>query len=644
MPASLGLNPMRDSKHQTMIDIPDHPPKKRSSRRITLLALFLSLALHIGLWLYLTWGSLGTPPSESAPLSVAVITMPRQTQRQPSPAQPPLLDIAQPTRESAFDLPAPQQRSESVDSWAPHSSSRGAVGSQDSSTGTGTTIPAFPDVGASRTEITEDLHATTTGLSRLMGFEIEDRYEKAAVVGAGKRTTGRTTVAYLDLPADNAGTSAPRVELGTLCAFVNEHTNVLMTPDAAGLSCGGAYAGFSRWLTSVKKRAQGTNPTVARSSAPIDALRGIEAALPFIDDGQRFKAQARVTDVLTRFFAERYRVTLSPLDSNWVGRLSLSCRLSSWEQLHLPGVEEGCRRFLLSKDCDGSELRSLYHFLRLSELMRYPVLFFEPQAAPIQILEENMHLLRAYVNNGGCIYIFNSAPAQTYLVNSNAIRGFIADILQETVCDRPTRVTLDRMQASDRDAAGYEFGPPSPAIFHPQTLFSISLLRTTDLIFSVFTKEEREIYCDTLRSVPAGVFYQGRRGYAWQGVDANGQPVPSGCYIYRFQADLAQVTGPLCVSALRRLGPQHPLFSSYYAHTSPPQAYAIPPTQLPDGEQGVFGVSIDERLAVVYEEGYGLSTLLSSGKPDDRTLALKWLTNVLFAALAEGSLARHTPG
>jgi hypothetical protein len=117
----------------------------------------------------------------------------------------------------------------------------------------------------------------------------------------------------------------------------------------------------------------------------------------------------------------------------------------------------------------------------------------------------------------------------------------------------------------------------------------------------------------------------------------------SGYYIYQIDSDLCRKTGAIKVSRLRRLPNRiHPVFSSKFNLDEVPTAEASSSDELPYGERGVFGVEIKGRLAICYTEGYKEKEWLKNlGTRDSRQeAALKWVTNVVVMALAEGSLAR----
>jgi hypothetical protein len=59
-------------------------------------------------------------------------------------------------------------------------------------------------------------------------------------------------------------------------------------------------------------------------------------------------------------------------------------------------------------------------------------------------------------------------------------------------------------------------------------------------------------------------------------------------------------------------------------------------------QRGVFGASINGRLAICYTEGYGELMILRDQQVKDlrHDSILRWMTNVVVTALGKGSLAR----
>jgi hypothetical protein len=169
--------------------------------------------------------------------------------------------------------------------------------------------------------------------------------------------------------------------------------------------------------------------------------------------------------------------------------------------------------------------------------------------------------------------------------------------------------------------------------------------RQTDVILTVYNRHGNRVFADTLRQVLPGAYVQRHKHYRWSGTDNFGNRLESGYYIYQMESDLAQRTGPLRISRLRRLeSGKHPIFSSYYNLDDVPSVQSVSSRNLPDLEPGVYGAYVKGRLAVLYTEGYrekrGLSSGSGAGDADTHLATLRWATNVVMLALAEGSLAR----
>jgi hypothetical protein len=275
--------------------------------------------------------------------------------------------------------------------------------------------------------------------------------------------------------------------------------------------------------------------------------------------------------------------------------------------------------------------------LRISEMMRLPILFCEPRGVPESILPENMRLIRSYVNNGGFIYFINTGDFKTAM----AIRGIISQIIQETIADPVGDKTFDKLRKGDQDVSGYVFRNPEPNPFHPWTFFPMIIPRYTNVNLTIYNKIGIIVYADTLKNKAPGTYLQKKRDYKWYSVDNLGNEVQSGYYIYQIEADLFKKTGALRVSELRRLpNGKHNIFSSYFNISEVPSTETVSSDQLPYGERGVFGYLPKGRLAICYTEGYKEKNAIPSSDQAAREAALKWMTNVIIQAISEGSLAR----
>ena len=460
--------------------------------------------------------------------------------------------------------------------------------------------------------------------------------------GEGQRTTGKLPLSILDIRGDSIGNPWRDGELENIAEYISTNTSVKAELGARAISFVDEYSSFDNWVNVCKQRAPSDHlKDISGKDPEIDVFELLANAIPYLSEKEYEKYRNLVRKIMTAYFTARYRQKLNPESQGWAGILEKEgATLPEWAKTdYFPEAEKSFIQTFNAASPNGSELRGIYNLLRISEIMKLPILFCDPRGNPEVIQPENERFLRTYINNGGFIYFINAAGFN----KCNGVRGLIAHLIQETIDDPVGKKTLFDIKKHDRQISGYTFYDPDPQIFHPWTFFGMILPRQTNVNITIFNKFGAPVFLDTLKNLDAGAHTQRTRDYKWFAVDNQGNEVESGYYIYKIESDLCVKTGPLRVSRLRRLpNGKHRIFSSFYNISNVPTKEAVNPSELPYGDMNVFGVSDKGRLAICYTEGYKEKSVLgkSANDPPAQNAALKWVTNVVIYALSEGSLAR----
>ncbi len=478
-------------------------------------------------------------------------------------------------------------------------------------------------------------------LADKIGFDMKDIGDKGHVTGYGKRTYGYFSLSMFAACEEDLERSWTGDDLRNVCRFISEHTGVTMTPDSRYFTLAGRHMRFDRWVQAIDYLPTTGECRIEDWEAEADALACLEQIGVQCATGRALIARTMLDTMLTRFFFFTRGVVITPAAGGWDTQLRSRQALRGWDDGYLQRAEQCYQRFNNGTANTPSQLKDIYLYLRLAELMRLPVLFYEPKRLPVLVSHDNLNLLGAYVKHGGCICLFNSADRADYFTQTMAVRGFINDVLSQQLLDSVITDLIDALSTGDNTAHGHSFFEPQPLVFHPYVLFPFVLQCATDVSLRIYSRQGRMVFADTLRDIPAGQYLQRTDGYKWYGTDDRGVCLPSDTYVYQIEAGLARKTGAVRLSRLRRLEPaSHDLFKSHFVFAEPPLFESLPSAALPYQEPGVYGVMVDRHLAMVYAEGYKIHRLLRSRQEHDQTAALRWLTNVVICALGEGSIAR----
>lgn len=488
--------------------------------------------------------------------------------------------------------------------------------------------------------VVSNMQLATISLGLSIGFNINEatlETKKGAASGFGRRTTGKVALAVLDLPGDEDEYPWNDGELEDIVDFISKNSNLKAELGARAISFIGTWDSFNSWFEDARGRALSEPEELTRQEPEIQGLDLLANAVPYVAEGAHEQFRSRVKKIVTDYLRIRFDARIRPEDGDWVDAIEEVNPLPDWQKAYIRDAEASFLAMYNRREPTGREIRGIYMLLRLFELMQLPILFCEPRGVLGDVLPENVRLLRTYINHGGFIYFINTGK----LNRAYAIRGFITKLTGETLADPVGEKTLAELSANDQSVSGYVFRDPEPIIFHPWTFFPMILPRYTDVYLSIYNKIGNMVFTDTLADMLPGAYLQKYRHYRWHAVDNQGNPVESGYYIYQIESDLLRKTGPMRVSILRKLpNGKHGIFSAFYPISEVPTTQTVKSEELPYGEKGVFGVSLRGRLAICYTEGYKEKGALTSDDVAAEENALKWMTNVVIHALAEGSLAR----
>jgi hypothetical protein len=464
----------------------------------------------------------------------------------------------------------------------------------------------------------------------------------AVVSGAGRRTTGEIDIAVLELASAGPlqDTFWRSDDFLLMERFISRNTALTVRHERPRISCRGTYASFDRWLRQARKR--GTVP----ENRPMIAAEPEQNALDLLADAvsvlakkQEEECRDRVNRLLDAYFQVKFRADGLVTKEDWTDALEQKHHLSSWQRECLKQGQGSYRDFTSGKKIRDTELLGVYAMLRTFQIMDRPVLFCELSALPDQLSDENRRMLRTYIESGGFIYF---ADANNYAICSG-IRDVIAGLTQEILDDSLGKELYRKMEQQDRGVSGYVFDKPQPSVFHPITFIPMILPNKTTVEIAVYNRYGRLSFADTLRDLPSGEYTRRSNGYSWNAIDNSNNELPSGYYVLHIEAGLCRATYPLRISDLRRLSPEkHPVFSCAFPLSDVPSPNRARPEDLPYGNSGVFGVTMNGHLAICYTEGYGELRILHDIREIDlrHEAILRWITNVVVQGVAEGSLAR----
>jgi len=621
----------------------DVTKKRKRQSKITAIALLVTVAGHILAFVFLRVTGLDKIITDKVVEIVEAVAPPPAP---PPPPPPPsaTINAPPPVDMSVFEVTNVKMNANVNDGFDAGMLSNFGSGAG----GVDLSVQAMDYSSNDMMNLVSNAQLAPMALSVNLGFDIggsTNEIKKGKATGFGKRTTGKTAITTLDLSGDaNNNNPWSDGELENITEFISKNTNVKAELGARSISFVDQYSNFNSWLGDAKKRVlSDDSKSLSETDPEIGALNALANRLPDIPNGNYERFKRNVKSTLTNFFNIRFGVKMNlEKDTAWgnlIDSLS-SMTLADWQKNeYIPQAEKSFKELYNKKAPTGHELRGIYNYLRVSEIMRLPILLCEPRGIPNSLLPENRRFLRTYIYNGGFIYFINTVG----LKNSRAIRGIITDLIGETIKDPVGDKTLAKLQKDDKEISGYVFREPTPQIFHPWTFFPMILPRQTDVYITIYNKIGNVVFTDTLKDKLPGAYLQKNRHYRWHAVDNQGNGVESGYYIYQVISDLHKQTMPMKVSKLRRLpNGKHKVFSSYFNISEVPTKETVKSEELPFGEKGVFGVSLRGRLCICYTEGYKEKALLGKSNKDAAAeeASLKWVTNVIIQMLQEGSLAR----
>ncbi|MBD3244147.1 MAG: hypothetical protein GF331_26380 [Chitinivibrionales bacterium] len=606
---------------------------KRKQRKYTLVGLALTGAVYVVLFLAIhrPWDP---PPSPTEPDVIRTSPEPKVQDPEIEQVNEVVIMLKDDVldRIIAGDIPEPD---DAFESWTSVSRQGGYIDD----------LPPEPTrgaIGISPIDIDHIVDAT----SAKAGDFIESFFgpddvgpDKSDIRGVGTRISGHTAIAILDLPGASNESAWTADDLEAIADFITGNTSLQIRLAARAISFVGSSASFGTWLEDARRRGFAPPGRISSQEPEIDALKALGDAMPLAADGEYEKYRRRIRTLVAEYLRQKFDARLDPLSDDWVAAIEKSSitPLREYQKRYLRAGQEALQAAWHRRQPTGQEARGLYVMLRQFEMMQLPILFCEPRGVPTGLHPETLRMLHTYVHNGGFLYFTNTADIQ----RARAIRGLISAIVDDGESNREAEELLARLMADDQEVTGYTFRPPEPSIAHPWTFFPMILPRTTDVTLTVYNRRGAAVFTETLEQVDAGAYLQKFDHYRWHAVDNAGNPLESGPYVYRIEAGLARKTGPIYVSKLRRLpNGKHGIFSSSFNITEVPSTVRVKADELPYGEEGVFGVSIDGRLAVCYTEGYREKDALNLADVFAREASLQWMTNVVMHALAERSLAR----
>ncbi len=613
--------------------------KKKKQRKVTTMAILITVGFHLMVYLVLRVTGTDKVVMDQVLKMASAMTAPPPP---PPPPPPPRANIqAPPKMDMAFKVNQVNMRP-TVDAGFDATSLKGFSSGE---AGFDLSSNAMAGLGSDAMgTVNATAQLAPMSLAMNMGFDISiqsDDGKRGSVVGSGKRLAGKEVLTFLDLPGSNSqeeGALWKTGELDNISDYISKNTGLKLELGSRSISFMSTYKSFDTWLKKSRERAMSTIKELSVLEPEIDGLNILGSAVPYADAKLYEQFKSRVKKTMTEYLKARYGAMISIENGNWVADVTKVRPPLGWQAEFLAEAEKAFLALYSKNQPDGSELRGLYMLLRMSEIMQLRIILCEPNGVPDNISIENMRFLRTYLANGGFIYFINTAS----LNNCNGVRGFIRSLTQESISDPQGDLLLAKLRAADRPVNGYNFAVPDPQIFHPWTFLAMTIPQTTNVSVTIYNKLQNVVFADTLKKLSQGLHTQKSKGYKWRAVDNDGNDVEPGYYICQISADLCQKTMPLVVSRLTKLSNKHPLFSAYYPITDVPTSLPLNPSDLPYGEMGVYGYSVKGRMTMCYTEGYmEKEKLKTTGTKDDQQIAaLKWVTNVIFYALSEASLAR----
>ena len=459
------------------------------------------------------------------------------------------------------------------------------------------------------------------------------------VCGNGRRTKGRVDLSVLELPCQPQDNPWHSDELRKIEEFISATTDLKASHQRPIISCAGICRDFDTWIRQANKRGYAPARPLAGPELECNALDLLADAAACLVDKKEGDYLERVKQICADYLRLKFGVPAIPRDTAWSLAVARRFETPLWEKQYLDDAESSFKTAAGAARPSAIDLRGIWRCLRGMQIMERPLLLCEASGLPLEIGDDNMRMLRTYVNNGGFIYFANAAD---YGI-SQGVRNVIATIIQERLDDSAGTRLYNRLSREDRRVSGFVFDKPQPTIFHPWTFFPMVLPQPADVEITILNRGGAVVFADTLRHLPDGAYVQRRNGYRWNAVDNFNNDVPSGYYIYRAEAGLCRTTWPIRVSLLRYLKPgRHPIFSAAFPLSDIPSMHQSQPDDLPYMQRGVFGAFINGRLSICYTEGYGELLILRDQQVKDlrHDAILRWMANIVVTALDKGSLAR----
>ncbi|MBD3420771.1 MAG: hypothetical protein GF398_11690 [Chitinivibrionales bacterium] len=467
---------------------------------------------------------------------------------------------------------------------------------------------------------------------------IKSPHGKDSVAGRGKGIQGRLGLSVLRIPGSSAYDAWLDEELIHLAVFISEHTKLKVHYQKTAFHLDNIFVDFAYWQRQARRRGISGYRGLNSQALERSALEELGNAVPFARSKDYLQFLNRIDMVLKEYFHRKYNVRFDPAHPNWVKQLPADQHVIAWQREFLPRAEADYRSCTSSGKLSGKEIRAIYQYLRMAEILTHAMLFCDVPGVPGHLSQENTEVLTWYLESGGFIYFMNTNDLQSAM----GIRAIIARLQDEKLMDTKERDWFERWQPNERIRTGYSFGPPRPAVFHPWTFVPMSVAEQTDVLVTIRNRHEDIVFTDTLHNLQRGSYNQRLKHYRWYAEDNRGREVPSGLYLMQFEAGLS-LSYEICrVSRLRRLMPNHRLFNSFFAHARLAPSHQPEPEQLLYAEPLIFASEINDRLAILFTDGYREDIALQSveEREFERIAAQKWMTNIVFQVLNERASIR----
>lgn len=291
-------------------------------------------------------------------------------------------------------------------------------------------------------------------------------------------------------------------------------------------------------------------------------------------------------------------------------------------------------------------IKPVYLFFRKAQALENPMLILCNVIGLEKIPEENMDVLRNYVENGGFIWIDDSGVAMENINNQNNLAQIFIHTLmkfdERTDLTGKEQETFKTLSRDDRNVQGIELGDPFPPYAHPQAFIPITVNRDVPVDVRIFNRLGilvKLFSWDAKNPMKAGKYVTKDQALAWNCDNNQGEPVESGNYFVQMQSGLYQKTKLINVSKLRMLDEKHPIMSVVHTFRN------LPICTIESGSKfwnnrtygnAAFGYYFKGRMNILYTEGAGLVAGMGDlSNSVSREMACKFLNNVIAFCLSD---------